>query len=861
MWERVMETLFRLLLARPAVAQDPQNPSIELTQESPYQNAVRNAVQTGAGRAAIEEISRAFVASDRFIPEPSANPLGDRLADLADRLDRLEADRSATSGKVAEAIQAAFDRPAAEVADSEEFLDMRSRLRDSLLAIKILQEEHHRPIEELTRQLRTAEVIGRAATDEHFPQGEEQLRSWRRRSLRLPVEPALKSRLSTREAEEQLRQRRQEAQQQRENEVNGLLASHEQLRIALFELGALGGEHFRVSDRPGGAASPPPETVRLTAEATRASDYLSEARALHLRQLERSVEGGGGPGVNAQAAGLSEGATASAAASLAQTLIPAVSPVLPGRVTFEPPDLADVGFILQVSAADRLSESTRALLAERSLDLASMPLDRLTHTLESDLAGTVSRLEAVAGHPVKQSLLRIGDAMLTIQTPITAGWGTLGTGGLIPLPTFPLDGRVPHTKGDTAPAGVADLLVVKQQLTGYEAADIAHIENVLKGESKTREHSRRQETELVTTSEREVTTSEERELETTDRFEMTRETSQTIKEDLSLKAGLNVSGKYGPTVEFAASAEGSFSRSKEEATKAATTFSQDVTERSSRKIAERVLERTTLRVTTETIEKNTHELNNTTGQGHISGVYQWVNKVYQAQIFNYGLRALFDFMIPEPATFLIAAMSQAHTSALSLTKPPDFPLTPSQINESNYSYWVKQCGATDVAPPPELYRTKSMDFKAGGGDKNTNYNHSGQITIDDGYRALFGSVGFVRNVWESDHSLDVTLGRRTQRMGDGNWLWTTTLDDERDSIPVALDFLHCSQVAVAVGSSANVPIVLWRSGGWRRMPSSPPPTKRWLRTTKANWRPCSSRQVSLSVDATQRRIWRASATN
>ena len=26
------------------------------------------------------------------------------------------------------------------------------------------------------------------------------------------------------------------------------------------------------------------------------------------------------------------------------------------------------------------------------------------------------------------------------------------------------------------------------------------------------------------------------------------------------------------------------------------------------------------------------------GTGHISGVYQWVNKVYQAQMFNYGLR-------------------------------------------------------------------------------------------------------------------------------------------------------------------------------------------------------------------------------
>ena len=32
-----MENLFRLMLMRPAVAQDPENPSIELTQDSAYQ--------------------------------------------------------------------------------------------------------------------------------------------------------------------------------------------------------------------------------------------------------------------------------------------------------------------------------------------------------------------------------------------------------------------------------------------------------------------------------------------------------------------------------------------------------------------------------------------------------------------------------------------------------------------------------------------------------------------------------------------------------------------------------------------------------------------------------------------------------
>lgn len=121
---------------------------------------------------------------------------------------------------------------------------------------------------------------------------------------------------------------------------------------------------------------------------------------------------------------------------------------------------------------------------------------------------------------------------------------------------------------------------------------------MLRGESKQRERTRRQETEQVTLTESEVTTAEERELESTDRFEMTREANTVIKEDAQLKAGLTVSGKYGPTVEFNALVEGSMSRSKEEATKSAATFAQDVTQRSSNRISERVLQRTSLRVTT-----------------------------------------------------------------------------------------------------------------------------------------------------------------------------------------------------------------------------------------------------------------------
>jgi hypothetical protein len=34
---------------------------------------------------------------------------------------------------------------------------------------------------------------------------------------------------------------------------------------------------------------------------------------------------------------------------------------------------------------------------------------------------------------------------------------------------------------------------------------------------------------------------------------------------------------------------------------------------------------------------------------HITGVYRWVDKKMKNQIYNYGKRTMFEFMIPEPA--------------------------------------------------------------------------------------------------------------------------------------------------------------------------------------------------------------------
>ena len=133
-----MENLFRLMLARPAVAQDPKNPSIDLTQESDFQNALREAVL--GGREGAEGVSRGYVESEEFLGDPADNPFAAELTDLAARLDDLENDKDVGArgrtdreegggedhehGSVAEAVEAAFGRPPSDVIDDEAFQGM-----------------------------------------------------------------------------------------------------------------------------------------------------------------------------------------------------------------------------------------------------------------------------------------------------------------------------------------------------------------------------------------------------------------------------------------------------------------------------------------------------------------------------------------------------------------------------------------------------------------------------------------------------------------------------------------------------------------------------------------------------------------
>jgi hypothetical protein len=298
---------------------------------------------------------------------------------------------------------------------------------------------------------------------------------------------------------------------------------------------------------------------------------------------------------------------------------------------------------------------------------------------------------------------------------------------------------LPTTVGEIRPVGVGDLMMVKQHVLRYEGGDLAHVENVLKSEKTTRETRRLERTETTIVQETEVTREEQRDTQTTDRFSLKRETTNTLREDAQLKAGLSVDSKYGPTTEVKANAEGATSVSSETSIRQATEFSKDVVDRTVSKVVERVLERRSVTMISEFEEKYSHGFDNTTGDGHISGMYQWIDKVLQAQVYRYGVRLLFDVTVPEPSTDFILAQTNAQRPGGEIVEPTPFLLLPEQLLENNYTFWAKKYDVVGLEPPPPPVKTIPVVFDAALTQDPHETTKSQTVAIDDGYQAVYAS--------------------------------------------------------------------------------------------------------------------------
>lgn len=290
--------------------------------------------------------------------------------------------------------------------------------------------------------------------------------------------------------------------------------------------------------------------------------------------------------------------------------------------------------------------------------------------------------------------------------------------------------------------GWGDLMVVREELIGYEAGEISHIENVLEGENTTRKLDRRHETQTIMETETLNESSSENTLATTDRFELQAESENAIANDFSVAAGVNTSGKYGLTT-VETSVTGEFARTSEESSRTATTIAHDVVDTAVTRTREsaRELQRT---MTTDSFRELTfHGIDNTleavVDPKPRTGIYQWVNKVQRLQLYQYGKRMMVEFAIPEPGLTLIEAGQPVRPDA---PKPRPLAVGPAEISEGNYLCLADLYHARDIAPPPPLLIQIGEAFAT---DPNYDESHKSagataekELPVPQGYEPIGG---------------------------------------------------------------------------------------------------------------------------
>ena len=692
--------VFRFVALRPPDTADEDDPVTAPLRDrrKPEGTAVgRTVAELGQrpSRGKLNELLRRRAREEGIVPEPPTDGPGSELAAVARAMRAATRDPAAASAIVATVTQLLGTDPKAYLADQRN-ATVRDQLWDRLEVHYLLVREAPRdldPIVEALRALRLVEVLA----DGHDVANPESLAGIIEATLVLPsvaaeAEPEKRSPSRRSEAQAKVDAARRAEYERVWTEFLELNQAAATLRTARFEAKAT---RVEKPDRPV-TGRPDPE---------RPEPGQPE-------QPERPERPGG------------------------QIPSRLVSPSIRIEET--------VRRILPRATLDKLPQAAKRVVDELPLggSLSDKPL--LTEALQTRLSAVADRIlsstdplmfEAMPAEAAELPGMQALSAKYTAKPALELDYPV----GMIPFPWV--------VRPVIRPLGIGDLKVVKQTLQRYVAGEVAHIENVLDGEKKERNHRRLDRTEQTFTIETETVEETERDNQTTDRFELKKESEKTITEDMKVDAGITVSASYGP-VELGAYANFAYSQSSTETTKNSQNFARDVVDRSVTKIQKRAREERVTKTIKEIEESNLHGIDNSpAGNGHVTGIYRWVDKHYEAQVYNYGKRMMFEFIVPEPAAYYYYSQENDPSNKIAVEKPVDLALlSHKDVQPWNFGAYVRAYNVQGVTPPPPQWRVMTATFDQNGmTDDQTTSKSSKELIVPDGYIAR--SWGFTWSAW------------------------------------------------------------------------------------------------------------------
>jgi hypothetical protein len=446
---------------------------------------------------------------------------------------------------------------------------------------------------------------------------------------------------------------------------------------------------------------------------------------------------------------------------------------------------APAGFLLSDAAGKSLSDTTKATLKKAGLSATQVDIAKTITALDKQAAGIARQLYAYAGS--SGTMVRIGNVIIP-KDGFAGGYtdvvdpGPTDTRSPGPCPpaidTAPPDESVtvPTGHGEARILGIADLMVLEQELLRYQLGEIAYIENVLKSEARSRRFKTTDTTEQTQVTETEITAEKEQDLSSSERFELQTESQTVINQNASKDAGLTIHASYGPSVDATANYNTSSSTSTQQSSMASTNYAREITNKAVERVQTRMLTRRTVTTIKVIEETNEHSFDNKDGPADVIGVYRYVDKIYRAQIVNYGKRLMLEFIVPEPAAFLRYALTNKPIdNVLQVNpEPPGYCLAdgksfvPLQATDmDDYLYWASKYGAQDVTPPPAKLAIATASKQApdqmatipSGGERKIS-SQVFDVTIPDGYLCQSAFVNIYGETQEGDHRIVYQLQKQ-----------------------------------------------------------------------------------------------------
>ncbi len=434
-----------------------------------------------------------------------------------------------------------------------------------------------------------------------------------------------------------------------------------------------------------------------------------------------------------------------------------------------------------------LSPTARQVVNNLDVDLASTTPSVLMDRLNAELTSTMNLLGRTSATDKFFPLpIPLPQPDPFHEPPAPPEWAS-GS----PSP-FPFPPSTPNAQ--VKPAGIADLLVVREHALRYEPGEIAFVENVARGETFKRHTGRKTTTENSTLTTTFSSSETERDLQTTDRFGLQRQSQSTIQDLAGSVAGMGISNAYGPLVDSSGSLEQSTSQ--------VSSYGQDVTRRAVSKLTQSMETQVFQRATTEFSERVEHEFNNVARATDQIVIYQWLDKIVQAKVFTYGKRVLYDVVVPEPAAFLVYEMQKWQPELAALQKPTLFSrqarvLSEDPKNADYYQYWATGYGASGIQPPPEpqivIAKTYGNVSKDPFGNqpaeaRSVSEVYKDNVPIPDGYQAQSANISCEGVVWQDlGMSLDIDIGQNyAQGIDISKTPMTLPLRGEVSEIPLTV---------------------------------------------------------------------------